>query len=134
MLLACQWERLGLNKLKGGFQRGAFRHQCPCRRTSSPKWLLPVPVSPDILGPHLTNPGPLGWGAKSGAWTTCSLGRTSAVVIILPFVGCTLGVWVLTRVHLCPSYPPCCGSFWRGGGHTHMHLEGPGPGIQPMPQ
>ena len=34
------------NKPEGGFQSGTCQHPCPCGGTSSPKWLLPVSLSP----------------------------------------------------------------------------------------
>ena len=51
---------------------------------STPHW----PSKPNILGSFLPSAEPLGWGAQCGAQTPCSLGRTCAVIIILPFVGC----------------------------------------------
>ena len=54
----------------------------------------------------------LDWGAQCGAWTPCFWGRTSAIVIILPFAGHLLRVWVLAVLHLYPSYPSCCGFFF----------------------
>ena len=45
----------------------------------------------DILGASLPNAGPPGWVVWCGAWTPCSLCRNSAIVIILPFVGCLPG-------------------------------------------
>ena len=48
-----------------------------------PRWFS----KSDILGPCLPSAGSLSWGAQCGAQTTCSLGRTSVVVIILLFVG-----------------------------------------------
>ena len=42
----------------------------------------------------------------------CSLGRTSAIEIILLFVVTHLGVRILTILHLCPSYLSHCGSFY----------------------
>ena len=43
---------------------------------------------PNVLGVHLPSAGPLGWGAQCEAQSPRSLGTTSAVVIIFPFVGC----------------------------------------------
>ena len=42
------WVGLGpeVHKLEGGFLNGECQHQCPHGRTSSPKWLLPVSMSP----------------------------------------------------------------------------------------
>lgn len=42
---------------------------------------------PEIPGAHIPGAGALDWGARCGAQTPCSLGRTSAILIILPFVG-----------------------------------------------
>ena len=47
-----------------------------------PHW----PSKPNVLGAHLPSAGPLGWGAQCGAWTPCSLWRTSTIVTILPFM------------------------------------------------
>ena len=43
------WARLcaSTNKLKGRFQNCVCQHQCPCGIRSSPKWLLPVSMSPE---------------------------------------------------------------------------------------
>lgn len=41
-----------------------------------------------ILRGHLPSAEALGWEAQCEAWTLHSLGKTSAVVIILLFVGC----------------------------------------------
>lgn len=49
------------------------------------------------------------WGSHCGVQTPHSLRETSAIVISLLLVGCQLGVWVLTRQHLFPSYPSWCG-------------------------
>ena len=48
----------------------------------------PAPLSskPDVLGAHDSEAGSPGWKTQCGAWTPGSLGRTSAIVIILPFV------------------------------------------------
>ena len=40
---------------------------------------------------HLPSTGLLAWSAQYGAQTNHFLGRTSATVIILPFVDCPLG-------------------------------------------
>ena len=45
------------------------------------------PSKPDVLGAHLPSAGPLSWGAQYRAQMLCSLGRTSAIVIILLSVG-----------------------------------------------
>lgn len=44
------------------------------------------------MGIHPPGTGLLGWRAQYGAQTNHFLGRTSATVIILPSVGCLLGV------------------------------------------
>lgn len=46
-----------------------------------------------------------GWGAQCGAWTSRIGKRNSAIVIILPFVGHLLRLWVLAVLHLLQS---CC--------------------------
>lgn len=43
-----------------------------------------------------------GWGTQCGAWTSRFGKRTSAIVIILPFVGHLLRLWVLSVLHLLP--------------------------------
>ena len=53
----------------------------------------------------------MGWGALGGAQTHCSLGRNSAIVIILLFARCS-GVCVLTILQLHSSYPSPYGSFF----------------------
>lgn len=75
-----------------------------------PHW----PSRPDLLEACLTITGPLCWGPLcwgARAQVSCSLGRTTVIVIILLFVGHLPGVWVLTIPHLCPSYSSC-GSFF----------------------
>lgn len=54
-----------------------------------------------------------GVGRVNGAWTSCCLRRL--VWLWYPFsLWITMPrVWVLTGLHLCPSYSPCCGSFFR---------------------
>ena len=66
---------------------------CPLRVKSlflTALWLspkqAPLAFKPNILGVHLPGAGLSGWGAQCGAQTPHSLERTSAVVIILPFV------------------------------------------------
>ena len=71
---------------------------------SKPQW----PSKPNLLGAHLPDAGPPGWGAQCVAQTLCSLGRTSAIVIILLFMGCPRGTGLD-----CTTFPPllpfCCG-------------------------
>ena len=64
---------------------------------------------PDVLGALAA---PLGWGARCMAWTPHSLGRTSAIVIIFPFVCHLLEVCVLTVLRLCPFCTSCWGYFF----------------------
>ena len=45
------------------------------------------PAKPGVLGAHLPSAGTPGWGAPCGVWNSCSLERTSVVVVILPVVG-----------------------------------------------
>ena len=51
--------------------------------------------------------GPSSWGAQHEAQTDCSLRRTCAIVIILPFIDCLLGMWVFSQfssvTQLCPT-------------------------------
>ena len=47
----------------------------------------PLAFKAGILGTCLPSVGPPGWGVWCGAWIPNSLGRTSAIVIMLPFVG-----------------------------------------------
>ena len=54
----------------------------------------------------------LGWGAQHGVQILYSLGRTSAIVIILLFVGCLPKSVGLTILWLCPSYSSLCGSIF----------------------
>lgn len=74
-----------------------------------------IPYSPPVL-PYASPAGlrsqmfsvflsVAGWGAQCGAWTSRIGKRNSAVVIILPFVGHLLRLWVLAVLHLLPS---CC--------------------------
>ena len=69
---------------------------------------------------HLPGAVPLGWGAQFGSQTPCFFGRTSAIVIILPFVGypprgvgldCTtfppvlsVSLWLLLYIFSCARY------------------------------
>ena len=55
--------------------------------SSSPESKLCWPSKPNVLGAHLPGAGLPGWGAQCGAQTLCSLGRTSAIVIIFCCVG-----------------------------------------------
>ena len=50
---------------------------------SKPCW----PSKPNDLGAHFPGAGPLGWGAQCGDQTLHSFGKTSAIVIILLFIG-----------------------------------------------
>lgn len=54
----------------------------------------------------------LGSGARCVAWTCHSLGRTSAIVLILIFVGSLPGVFIFSILCLHPSYPSCFYSFF----------------------
>ena len=75
---------------------------------SKPCW----PSEPDVLGAHFPGVGPLDWGAWCGSQTPLSLGRTSAIIIILPFVvclpevvglDCTVHLPLLTHLIVVPS-------------------------------
>ena len=50
-------------------------------------------------------------GSPMRIWTSCFLGRTSVIVIILPFVGCIPRGRGPTYTASPPLYPSCCGSF-----------------------
>ena len=65
-------------------------------------------------GAHLLiePPAPQDWGNQCGAQTPCSMGRTFAIVIILPFAGHLPRILVLTIPCLCPSYLSHCNSFF----------------------
>ena len=99
---------------------------------SSPVHKFCWPSKPAVLGAPLPGTGPPGWRAWCGAWTSHFLGRSSAIVFILPFVGLLLGVWILTVPHPCPSYPSLCVSFFislvvenlfsYSLGHSHQQL------------
>ena len=65
------------------FESGVSFLQSSSSPVYKPHWLS----KPDVLGTHLPSAGPPGWGAQYGSQTLHSLGRTSAIVIILPFVG-----------------------------------------------
>ena len=49
------------------------------------------PSKPNVLVARLPSAGCQGWGAPCGVQTPCSLGRISAVVILLLYVGCPPG-------------------------------------------
>ena len=67
------------------FKNGVYFPQPSGSPKSKPHW----PSKPNVLGAHLpgAGPPPPGWGAWWGLKTPHSLRRTSAIVIILPFVG-----------------------------------------------
>ena len=56
---------------------------------------------------------PLAWGVWRGAWTPCFLGKTSAIIIILLFVGCPPRGMGLDYTPISTSLPLLshCGSF-----------------------
>lgn len=59
---------------------------CFPRPSGSPQIKPCQPSKPNVLGDHLPGAGLLGLGALYGAQIPTSLGRTSVIVIILPFV------------------------------------------------
>lgn len=63
-------------------------------------------------GASFSCPGPPGWAVQAGAWTPCSLGRASAIVITPQLLVAGLRIWVLTLLHLCSSYPSHCGPLF----------------------
>ena len=76
-LRACQ---ILQKPLKGGV--------CFLLPSGSPEHKPHWPSKSDVLGARLHDAGPPGWGVQYGAWTAHSSGKTSAIVIILPFMGC----------------------------------------------
>lgn len=72
----------------------------------------PIASESDVMEAHLPSAGPLDCRAHCGFWTSCSSGRASMVLIFFPLVGYHSGVWILTKPHLCPSYPFQCGFFF----------------------
>ena len=75
---------------------------------SKPHWSS----KPNILRAHLPSAGPLGWGALCEVQTSQFLGRISAIVVILPFVGhlpgsisldYTIALSVLSHLTVVPS-------------------------------
>ena len=75
----------------------------------SPQVLLKVsPTGLQIQmfwGPIFLVQDPPEWGAQCGTQTPHSLGRNSAIVIILLFVDLPLRKWVLTILQVCPLLP-----------------------------
>ena len=69
------------------------------------------PSKTNILGFRLPGPGPLAWGARGGAQTLPSLGRTSVIVNLLLFVGCPPGCMALDCT-MTPPFLSCRGSFF----------------------
>lgn len=59
----------------------------------------------DFLGVPLPDAGSLCWGNQCGAWTPCSLVRTTSIVIILPFIGLLPRGVSFDLSYLCFSYP-----------------------------
>ena len=70
--------------------------------------IIPAGLESKYSGGWNSQWGPSSWGAQRGAQTHCSLRRTSAIVIILPFVGWLLGMWVLTIPYFQSPYS----SYW----------------------
>lgn len=60
---------------------------------------------------HLPGAGPKGWEAWCGAQTPCSLGRNSTLWYPSHLCVAMLGVWILTRLRICPSYLSQCSFF-----------------------
>ena len=63
-------------------------------------WFLnisPAGLQSKYSGGSNSQYGPSSWGAQHGAQTHCSLRRTSAIVIILPFIDCLLGMRVFSQ-------------------------------------
>lgn len=56
--------------------------------------------------------GPQGLGVQHGTQIPCFLGRTSVVLTILYWWVTCLLIWVLTIVHICPSYLSYYDSFF----------------------
>ena len=96
---------------------------CFLQPSDSPKSKSQRLSMPNVMGVCLPDVEPLGWGAQ----TPHSFGRTSAVVIILLFVGCvTRGVgldytaslplllillWILFYIFICRSFQLVFGSL-----------------------
>ena len=68
-----------------------FKSLCFLDSSGSPMHKPCCLSKPHILEPCFPGAGPPGWEAWCRAQTPHSSGRTSAVVIILPFVGCLPG-------------------------------------------
>ena len=68
----------------------------------SPTWFS----KPIVLGAHLPSARPPGWGTQCASWMPNSLARTSCLWVISSWI------WVFTKLHLCHSFPSCCGSFF----------------------
>lgn len=74
---------------------------------NSPTLKLWLPLKLDILGASLPGIGPLGWNAQCGTQILHSLGKTSTIVIILPFYESPTqlcGFW-LYHISASPTYP-----------------------------
>ena len=91
---------------------------CPFRAESlfpTVPWLSCIQASlaskSVIPGARLPSAGPVGWGAQCVARTPCFLGQTSAIVIILTFVGCIRGDVGLDYTVSLPLLPIHCESF-----------------------
>lgn len=68
-------------------------------------WISAPQVSrPDVMGAHLPTVDSLGWGVWMGTFSPDSSWRTCIVVICPLLWVIVLGMWVLTRFTLCPSY------------------------------
>ena len=57
---------------------------------------------PNVLGALLPSAGPPGKGVQCGTWTTCSLGRNSAIVIIPPLVSLDMNLDYTLSLTLLP--------------------------------
>ena len=82
-LLLLPWVPESVRLLCTPFKSGVSFPQPSGSSKRKPHW----PSKPNVLGAHLPSAEPLGREVQCGAWTPHSLGRTSAIVIILQFVG-----------------------------------------------
>ena len=90
---SCLWPRLLSNYCFSPGSWSMWDFVCPFKSgvyfpwpSDSPQIKPCQPSKANVLGDHLPGAGLLSWGALYGAQIPTSLGRTSVIVIILPFV------------------------------------------------
>ena len=100
------------NKLEGEFQNGTCLYQCPCDRTSSQNWLLPVSVSPECTPASCPPRSACGSDPGSFQITASALGPGAGETLCVP---CKSGVSVFHSLLALPKVSPAglqSQTFW----------------------